>query len=153
MEQELLASPISPTVYNQRSQEINDAIEELGKKNAAYFEKKMGERGVHDLDDLTGKNTYEQARIDYAKTIKAFVDAYEKPPILQGEDLDRMNEQDAREFRIGAELGEMQDKQEAFRLLSEFHKQHGMAAPEQILAQRQAQQGQQPEEDPVIGGP
>ncbi len=137
MERELIDAPISPTIYNQRRREIDEAVEELAKKNEAYLDKKMGDRGVHNLDDLQGKNTYEQARIDHARKIKAFVDAYESPRPLQKKDLDQMNEQDAREFRIASELGEMQDKQQAFRLLSEFHKQHGMEAPEKLMAQRQ----------------
>ena len=140
MERELIASPIAPTIYNQRRQEIDDAIEELGKKNEAYLEKKMGDRGVHSLDDLRGKNPYEQARIDHAMKIREFVNAYEKPRPLLQQDLEQMNEQDAREFRIASELGEMQDKQQAFRLLSEFHKAHNMPAPEKLLAQRRKEQ-------------
>ena len=158
MERELLASPIPPTLYNRRRQEIDEAVAELGKKNDAYLTKKMGDRGVQRLGDLTGKNTYEQARIDHARKIKNFVDAYEKPRLLKDEDIDRMNEQDAQEFRIASELGEMRDRQQAFQLLSEFHKKHNMPTPEEMLAQRQKErqeaQDKQPEaEEPVLGGP
>ena len=52
----------------------------------------------------------------------------------------------------------MQDRQQAFRLLSEIHKKHNMPAPEEMLAQRQKErqeaQDKQPEaEEPVLGGP
>jgi len=132
MEKELLNAPISPMIYNQKRHEIDEAIRQLGEKNDRYLDKKKGDRGVQNLDDLTGKNPYEQARIDHSLKIKKFVDAYQQPRALRETDLEKMNEQDAREFRIASELGEMQDKQQAFKLLSEFHKAHGMAAPELI---------------------
>ena len=93
--------------------------------------------------------------------IREFVNAYEKPRPLLQQDLEQMNEQDAREFCIASELGEMQDKQQAFRLLSEFHKAHHMPAPEKLMAQRQKEReenqqlrGEEPRENDLsLSGP
>ena len=137
MEQELLANPnINITAYNARRAEINAAVEELGKKNDAYLNKKMGDGHVDDLTQLVGKNKYEKARIAHALKIKAFTDAYQKPPELGEKELKEMKEQDTVEFRMAANAAEQQDKQQAYKLLQELHKKHGLAAPEKMKAEQ-----------------
>ncbi len=133
LEQELLENPnVNFTFYNARRAEIDAAVEELEKKNDAYLKKKMGEKHVDDLKLLVGKNKYEKARIAHSLKIKAFTDAYKKPPALGEKELKEMKEQDAVEFRMAANAAEQQDKQQAYKLLQEIHKKHGLAAPDKM---------------------
>ena len=154
MEQELLESPnINITLYNARRAEINAAVEELRNKNDAYLDKKMGEKHVDDLKQLVGKNKYERNRIDHSLRIKAFTDAYKKPPELGEKELKEMKEQDAVEFRMAANVADQQDRQEAYKLLQEIHKKHGLAAPEKMKAEqdRLRTEEQKQEEAPQAG--
>ena len=139
MERELRATPIAPTTYNQRRREIDEAVEELGRTSDAYLEKKMRERKAKSLEELRGKNDYEQARIDHAKRIREFALAYEKPVPLRGEDVTAMTKQDLEEGRIASELGEMQDKQQAMKLVAELYaKQQKPGTPDlETLLQQQ----------------
>ena len=139
MERELRATPIAPTTYNQRRREIDEAVEELGRTSDAYLEKKMRERKAKSLEELRGKNDYEQARIDHAKRIREFARAYEKPVPLRGEDVTAMTKQDLEEGRIASELGEMQDKQQAMKLVAELYaKQQKPGTPDlETLLQQQ----------------
>ena len=138
MEQELLENPnVNITVYNARRAEIDAAVEQLQKKNDAYLAKKMGEKHVDDLKLLVGKNKYEKARIDHSLRIKAFTDAYKKPPELGEKDMKEMKETDMAEFRMAANAAEMQDKQEAYKLLQAIHRKHGLAAPEKMKAEQE----------------
>ena len=156
IEKDLLAAPIPPTAYNLRLREIDATMETLRTSNDAYLAKKMAERKAASLEELRGKNDYEQARIEHAKKIKEFVDAYKKPPALTGEDLAKMNEQDKAEFHIASQQSEMHDLQEAYRLLAEFHKQHGKPDPEMIHRQNLGKLGKKSDtesqaEDPAAG--
>ena len=154
MEQELLENPsINITSYNARRAEIDAAVEELREKNDAYLAKKMGEKHVDDLKQLVGKNKYEKARIEHSLKIKAFTDAYKKPPVLGEKELSELKEQDTVEFRMAANAAEQQDKQQAYKLLQELHKKHGLAAPEKMKAEqdRLRAEGQKQEEAEQAG--
>ena len=48
-----------------------------------------------------------------------------------------MKEADTAEFRMAANAAEMQDKQEAYKLLQEIHRKHGLAAPEKLKAEQE----------------
>ena len=130
LEQELMKGPIPPpTRYNQRRREI-DGEDMLRQTSDAYLQKKMAERGAAGLEDLRGKNDDEQARIDHALRIHSFCEAYQPAPVLTGKDVEKFSEADSQEFRSAAKVEEMQDLDEAYRLLAEFHKKHGMDTPE-----------------------
>ena len=147
MEQELLANPnVNITVYNARRAEIDAAVEQLKTKNDAYLAKKMGEKHVDDLKLLVGKNKYEKARIEHSLKIKAFTDAYQKPPELGEKDMEEMKEADTVEFRMAANAAEQQDRQEAYKLLQELHKKHGLAAPEKMKAEQDRLRAEKQEE-------
>ena len=157
MEKELLAKPeFHPSAYNRRRMDINEAVDGLRSSNDAYLRKKMAERGILNLDELTGKNAYEQARIDYAKRIHDFCEAYQPAPPLTGEELKQLGDADRAEMRHIDELAEMKDRDEAYSLLAEFHRKHGMEDPEKLLQEKREKQGlpgapEEPEE-PGLGG-
>ena len=54
----------------------NNVFMDLREKTTDYLAKKMEERGAETLNDLQGKNPYEQKRIDYAKKLLAVTDEY-----------------------------------------------------------------------------
>jgi hypothetical protein len=150
MEQELLENPsINITSYNARRAEIDAAVEELQKKNDAYLAKKMGEKHVDDLKQLVGKNKYEKARIEHSLKIKAFTDAYKKPPVLGEKELGEMKEQDTVEIRLAANTAEAQDLQQAYKLLQEIHKKHGLAAPEKMKAEQDRLRAEEQKQEEV----
>ncbi len=137
------------TVYNARRAEIDAAVEQLKTKNEAYLAKKMGEKHVDDLKQLVGKNKYEKARIAHSLKIKAFTDAYQKPPELGEKELSELKEQDAVEFRMAANAAETQDLQQAYKLLQEIHKKHGLAAPEKMKAEQDRQRAEEQKQEEV----
>ncbi|MBO4863663.1 MAG: hypothetical protein J5517_04820 [Eubacterium sp.] len=51
-------------------------FQSIMEKADAYLEYKMKEKGVKSLDELRGKNKYEQKHIDYAKKMLKFVEEY-----------------------------------------------------------------------------
>ncbi len=99
----------------------------------------MRERKAKSLEELRGKNDYEQARIDHAKRIREFARAYEKPVPLRGEDVTAMTKQDLEEGRIASELSEMQDKQQAMKLVAELYAKHQKSGAPDLETLRQQQ--------------
>ena len=164
LEQELQENPNIPiTQYNARLAEIDEAMEELRETNDGYLEKKMTERHAQDLDKLVGKNTYEKARINHAKKIREFVNAYKKPQALNKEDEKQMTDRDRMEIRLTDDAAELHDRARLFKMMKEIHQQNNLESPEKMMqehAKKRAetlkeQDGvqQEPEENALNLGP
>ena len=121
--------------YNLRRREVEQAVRELKEKNQAYQAKKLKEKGVNSMDELRGKNDFERDRIAYSRKVEEFVDAYRSPKEHTEKDLDAMTEQDKMEFIIAGEMERMQDAQDAYKMLQEINKKHGLPAPEKMVRQ------------------
>ena len=135
LEKELLENPqINVMTYEARRREIDEAVEALGETNDAYLDKKLGEKHVEQLDQLVGKNKYEQDRIDHAKKIREFVGAYKSPqPFLEKKDLEGLSEQDRVEIRTAESLSEAQDRAKFYRMMEDIHRKHGLASPDKMM--------------------
>ena len=59
-------------------EKADKAMEAVRKATDAYLAKKMKERNAASLDQLRGKNAYEQRRIDYAKKVLSSVKDYDR---------------------------------------------------------------------------
>lgn len=58
---------------------VNESFDEVEKKSLAYLQHKIDERhdpNLKSIDQLTGRNEYEQKRIDYAKSLLKAVNQY-----------------------------------------------------------------------------
>lgn len=62
---------------SEQLKKADKAMEEVRKATKEYLEKKMKEKKVNSLDQLRGKNAYEQKRIDYAKKLMDNVKEYD----------------------------------------------------------------------------
>lgn len=135
--------------YNLRRREIEAAVRELKEKNQAYQAKKLSEKGVESMDELRGKNDFERDRIAYSRKVEEFVNAFRAPREMKENDLDAMTEQDRMEFHVADELERMQDAQDAYKMLQEIHKKHGLPAPEQkrILPEKGGDPQKAPEQE------
>lgn len=123
----------SAVEYMRFRQPIAEAKEKLAKTTDLYLNKKMRERRATNLDELRGKNPYEQARIDHAMKLRAYGETHTVSPAVplekQGE-----SEGEALEIRVGSELSAEEEARAAQKLLRELHEKHGLAAPEEMKA-------------------
>lgn len=55
----------------------DSAFETLRANTLAYLHRKQGQRGAASIEELRGKNPYEQSRIQYAKELLALTDEYQ----------------------------------------------------------------------------
>ena len=70
--------PLRDKASKESTAAFDDAFEKLRSTTTAYLKGKMQQRGASSLETLRGKNSYEQARIDYAKKLLNTVSLYEK---------------------------------------------------------------------------
>ena len=81
-------------------EKANEAMEAVRKATQEYLDKKMKEKKVTSLDQLVGKNEYEQKRIDYARKVMKGVEEYDR--IAKPQKAEDQAEKDA--VKSGAEL-------------------------------------------------
>lgn len=121
----------SAVEYNRFQQPIADAKRELRENTMTYLNYKMGQKHVNSLEDLRGKNTYERERIAHAKHILEFTDNLPDAPKITEEVLQKQDGEGL-EIRIGNELSAEEEAKAAMKMLKDIHKQHGLAAPEEM---------------------
>lgn len=81
-------------------EKADKAMEAVRKATQEYLDKKMKEKKVTSLDQLVGKNEYEQKRIDYARKVMKGVEEYDQ--IAKPQKAEDQAEKDA--VKSGAEL-------------------------------------------------
>lgn len=115
----------------------------LREKTTEYLLKKMDERGAKTLEELKGKGTYEQKRIDYAKQLLGVTEEYlktqehtlteqerqERSELLElRSTAERMqyryhfNKQDEKPLEIGANLAPEGEREQALEKIREMNK-------------------------------
>ncbi|MBR6376661.1 MAG: hypothetical protein IKS05_02740 [Oscillospiraceae bacterium] len=120
----------SPAEYEQWRRPLERTKESLGTWANAYLDKKMRERHAQSLDQLQGKNPYEQARIAHAKKILEYTQEHQIPKAVPAEDVLKAKEGMGLELRVGGEMSMEEEAKYAMKMLREIHKQHGLEAPE-----------------------
>ncbi len=96
------------------------AFSNLRMKTTEYLLKKMDERHARTLDDLVGKNPYEQRRIDYAKKLLDATSEYEK--LVAGPE-DPEAQREEREMQTRRSEA---DRRAAQQRLREYQREHGL---------------------------
>ena len=154
----------SAVEYERLRRPIDEARSELETTADTYLKKKMRERGARTLEQLRGKNPYEQARIDHAKKILDHAKALAVPQPIPEKVL-AAEEGEGLEIKVGNQLSVEEEARVAFKMLQEIHKQHGLKAPQeykgmggaefqqQVNASRQAQNPQGPQNAANPQGP
>ena len=112
---------------------VNPAFDDMEEKALTYLAGKMKERKVKSLEDLTGKNDYEQSHIDFAKkvlkTVQNFRDRSAEPK--SEAEKEKMRARDDRQF-----IEDMRNARNEDRKFQEQKKQ---------------EQKKKEQEDPVMG--
>ena len=91
----------------------NNVFMNLREKATEYLGKKMKDRHAESIDALRGKNTYEQARIDYAKKLLAVTEEYlqiRDEPLTEAERTERSRLMEFRSLGDRAEFKRHFDK-------------------------------------------
>ena len=82
------------------------------------------------LEQLHGKNPYEQARIAHAKKILEYTQEHQIPKAVPAEDVLKAKEGMGLELRVGGEMSMEEEAKYAMKMLRQLHKDKGLEAPE-----------------------
>ena len=120
--------------YKQYHSQLKGALKDVSETQEAYLNFKMGEKKVEELDQLRGKNEYEQNRIRFAKNVRQFVNrAVKNANKLENPDSFAI---DPAEIRAQEMRRDLEEQEKAMEELRKIHEAHGLAAPETIVASR-----------------
>ena len=120
---------LSAEQYVQDQKRMEESLKELQEAKDAYFARKMGQRKAASLEELRGKNTYEQNRIDFAKKVDRFLNDKTRAKARQEANALVKDENAVRTMR---EKESLDDRAAAMEALRKLHKDAGMASPEEV---------------------
>ena len=122
----------SEVEYNRLQAPLEKARNRLRETTENYLYKKMGERKASSMEELVGKNPYEQDRIDHARKMYMFTEEHKVPPAIT-EKVNGEKTGEGLELRINTELSVEEEAAAAKRMLEALHKEKGLEAPETYL--------------------
>ena len=120
----------SAVEYNRLQAPIEEARNRLREKTENYLYKKMGERKANSMEELEGRNPYEQARIAHAKQLYLFTETHKVPTAVPDRVLSEESGEGL-ELRINTEMSAEEEAAAAKRMLEAIHREHGLKAPEE----------------------
>ncbi|MBR6406725.1 MAG: hypothetical protein IKS18_11125 [Lachnospiraceae bacterium] len=121
----------SAVEYNRLQGPIEEARNNLREKTEMYLYKKMGQRKAGSMEELEGKNPYEQARINHAKKLYTFTETHKVPAAIPDSVMTKKTGEGL-ELRINTEMSAEEEAAAAKKMLEAIHKQHGLEAPEKF---------------------